>query len=156
MSNVSSLQVMFSQADCELVTSLFQRALTFSEGGDSTFDKMLVMVGSGNNGKSYLMNALQEAFPSKVEQGVKNEVVRVDSKRIVYIEDGCEASWVKETLAANPNTLYVLLCNRLPFNPEDQGLFRRLQVVKCNDHIRDALKHSDIRKTIELFVPISV
>ena len=153
-SSISSIEIMFSASDCALVTSLFQQALS---SDDATFDKMLVIVGSGNNGKSYLMNAIEEAFPSKVQRGISSPTrLGVESKRIVCIEGNSAerqptGAWIKETLATNPKTLYVLLCTQLPFNPEDAGLLSRLHVVVCNNKIADALKLSDIRKTIELF-----
>ena len=156
----SSLQVMFNSSDCATVTSMLHNAL-ISE--DSTFDKVLVIVGGGGNGKTFLMNALEEAFSSKVARGFEHKFIQdsTASNRLVWVEckgetpSGELAHIVKDALASYPKTLFVLLCNKLPFNPQDAALFRRLQVVVCNDRVLfsdsivEALQGSDINKSIE-------
>jgi hypothetical protein len=152
---MNSMQIMFNDKDYTTVTSLFQSALTTN----CTFDKMLVIYGSGGNGKTFLMDALQKAFPSKMAHAPLGIVCAMNGMnnnlRIIWIEavvEDFKPSFVKETLGQNNNILYVLLSNtKLPIHPEDQAVYHRLEIVECNKCISDALKQSDINKTIDMF-----
>ena len=177
---MNTIEAMFNQENAVKFTNILRTALQQSSSSSTNLDpKLVILIGSGNNGKTYLMSHIEQAFPSKVmslrshmvlpsssiitidDFEERDELIKtLASKRIVYMElDGNRniiGANLKELLSTRNTTQFILLCNQLPTingvelsKLQDAGVLRRIEVIECSETSASNVKASDIKKAIE-------
>ena len=133
---MNTLEVMFDQENFTKVVSILKDAL-FGTSNSSKKPQMLIIQGSGGNGKTYFMNYLKQSFPSQIFQALSSVLLpstsiqslddfeqreamieSLKSKRIVWMQmnesKNIDSASFKDLISTNNNTQFVMICNTLP------------------------------------------
>ena len=161
---MNSLHIMFSETNAQVFVDRVKAALYPTLSGatetSTSFDlpQLMVIVGAGNNGKTFLMDQIHQQFASRVYRMPASFLTSTDttteynicSYNIAWIEhddtNKLQLDIVKHRLAQlQPHQLVVLLCNKMPFaNVQDSGMNKRCLIFEC---VNDSSNASSLRES---------
>jgi putative DNA primase/helicase len=161
--------------------AFFKRALGYALTGDTSEQCFFLLYGSGSNGKSTLLEVIQailsdyaqaaefKAFLSRDNEGIRNDIARMNGKRLVVAKEADKGKQLAEALVKTltggdtitarflhqeyfdfkPQFKLFLAANHKPeIKGTDLGIWRRVRLVPFEVTIPDKDKDKNLSKKL--------
>jgi hypothetical protein len=162
---MNSIDIMFGSEQAQKFTDRVKAALyPATISGSEYLPQLMIIVGAGGNGKTFLMDQIRQQFSSQVcfmpteFLTTTNDKIKLNHNIACINQDEAtlklQPEILKERLSfLQPHQLVVFLCNQMPvFTPYlEPGMYKRCIILDCINNQNDvsALKASSLQPLLE-------